>query len=314
MKKLLVVPALLAKAHVNSYTKKDGTVVQAHDTSVQAATPKPPILQDEKQKDRLREAVVKWGNKEHGQYGSAWMRQNAPDHLKEHYNIPHEHAHAAAKEWFPTEEEQLAEINAKKQKPVGEPAASPKMVLPKKAPAADPYGHPNVVGKAEKLQGGAADKAHGFHFAGKQFSATGKSGTSHHDGTPVRHFKEVTESGADDGQHLWMDHSARVHADASSEVKGLRAQYEAHAKKPAGGAMGPDEVKQHAVAAGAKFRSNVSVFSKPELAHSFANQTQGSKGSAFVMKHPDHQHHVVVGGADAQRMEKNGYQHVRPGA
>lgn len=66
--------------------------------------------------------------------------------------------------------------------------------------------------------------------------------------------------------------------------------------------------------AGAKFKSGVAVFSKPESAHSFARQAAGSKGGAFVMKHPDHSHHVVVNGADAQRMEKNGYQHVRPGA
>ena len=83
------------------------------------ASPKPAILQDEKQKERLRDAAVRWGNKEHGQYGTAWMRENVPAFLKEHYNIPHEHAHAAAKEWFPTEEEQLAEIKAKK-------AAAPK--------------------------------------------------------------------------------------------------------------------------------------------------------------------------------------------
>lgn len=230
MTKLLVVPALL-KAHYDSYTKKDGTFVQAHDDKRQAAKP-----------------------------------------------------------------------------------AGPKMVLPKKPAAApaDPYGHPNVVGKAEKLQGGDASKAHGFHFAGKEFSASGKEGTSFHDKTPVRHFRELTSEGEDSGEHVWMDHSGRVHADDTSSVKRLRGQYEAHAKKATGGAMSPDDVKNHAQAAGAKHRANVSVFSKPELAHSFANQTQGAKGGAFVMKHPDHQHHVVVGGADAQRMEKNGYQHVRP--
>lgn len=31
MKKLIVIPALLAKAHIDSYTRKDGTVVAAHD-------------------------------------------------------------------------------------------------------------------------------------------------------------------------------------------------------------------------------------------------------------------------------------------
>lgn len=95
--------------------------------------------------------------------------------------------------------------------------------------------HPNVVGKAENLQGGDASKAHGMHFAGKQYSASGKSGTSMHDQTPVRHFKEVTGSGNDDGQHVWMDHGGSVHADARSEAPRLRKEYEAHmaSQKPA---------------------------------------------------------------------------------
>lgn len=98
-------------------------------------------------------------------------------------------------------------------------------------PKADAYGHPNVVGHADKLQGGDAKKAHGFHFAGKEFSASGKEGKSFHDGTPVRHFRELTGTGNDDGEHVWMDHSGRVHADATSDVPRLRKQYEAHQGK-----------------------------------------------------------------------------------
>lgn len=75
----------------------------------------------------------------------------------------------------------------------------------------------------------------------------------------------------------------------------------------------PDAVKQHAVAAGAKHGSGVAVFSDPKNAHSFAAKAVGSKGGSFVMAHPDHSHHVVVGGADAMRMERNGYRHVKPG-
>lgn len=44
MKKLIVFPALL-KAHVDSYTRKDGTFVKEHDTSVQAAKPMPEHVQ-----------------------------------------------------------------------------------------------------------------------------------------------------------------------------------------------------------------------------------------------------------------------------
>lgn len=76
--------------------------------------------------------------------------------------------------------------------------------------------------------------------------------------------------------------------------------------------MTPDAVKEHALQSGAKWKSNVAVFSRPESAHSFAEKAATSKGSAFVMKHPNHAHHVVVGGADSQRMSKNGYEYVRP--
>jgi hypothetical protein len=91
------------------------------------------------------------------------------------------------------------------------------------------YDHPSVVGHAEKLEGGSAGVAHGFHFAGRRYSNTGKTGTSNHDGTPVRHFREVTEKeGA--GQDVWLDHGGRVHADALTDVSRLRQEYEAHQK------------------------------------------------------------------------------------
>lgn len=93
----------------------------------------------------------------------------------------------------------------------------------------DRHGHPNVVGKAEKLRGGNASEAHGFEFAGKEFRASGKTGKSAHDGTPVRHFREATEDGRDTGQHVWLDDDGRVHADSTDEVGRLRREGEAHA-------------------------------------------------------------------------------------
>ena len=41
MKKILIVDGSLAKAHVNSYTRSDGTFVKEHDNGRQAAAPKP---------------------------------------------------------------------------------------------------------------------------------------------------------------------------------------------------------------------------------------------------------------------------------
>lgn len=102
----------------------------------------------------------------------------------------------------------------------------------KRPTAASKYDHPNVVGKAEKLQGGDASKAHGMSFAGKEFSASGKEGTSFHDDTPVRHFTELSDED-DSGEHVWMDHKGRVHADGTTEVPRLRKMNEAHVAKSA---------------------------------------------------------------------------------
>lgn len=85
------------------------------------------------------------------------------------------------------------------------------------------FDHPHVVGHAQNLQGGGADKAHSFDFDGKTYAASGKSGTSTHDNTPVRHFQEQTKDGEDSGRHLWLDGKSRVHADSKDEVDELRA-------------------------------------------------------------------------------------------
>jgi len=85
------------------------------------------------------------------------------------------------------------------------------------------FDHPHVVGHAQNLQGGGADKAHSFDFGGKTYVASGKSGTSSHDNTPVRHFQEQTKDGEDSGRHLWLDGKSRVHADSKDEVDELRA-------------------------------------------------------------------------------------------
>ena len=252
MKKILIVDGSLAKAHVNSYTRKDGTFVKEHDNGRQAAAPKP--------------------------------------------------------------------------------AAGAKG---KKAPAFD---HPNVVAENVRMTSSHYEPGKGskerdaedpadadtVHFAGKRYSWTSKTGKSSHDGTPVRAYEHE-----DSGHRVWVDDKRRVHADSTDEVESLRKQHADHqagagaaakpkvvvrkeaAAAPAKKPTTPDEVKDHAMAAGAKFRSGVAVFGSAENAHSYADRSAGSKGGAFVMKHPDHKHHVVVNGADSQRMEKNGYQHAR---
>lgn len=215
-KKLLVVPALL-KAHVDQYVKKDGTVVQAHDDKRQAAAQKPSGSPYAAARSSVMMSV-----------GAA--HKPAAKKMLDAMEAGGDHAEEFGKYHFGASHEIVKKTLQKHGIDVGGGGGA----KPAEAGApADPYGHPQVVGKAEKLQGGDASKAHGFHFAGKEYSASGKEGTSFHDGTPVRHFTEMTGTGHDDGQHVWMDHSGRVHADMKSEVKGLRSDYEAHAKKAA---------------------------------------------------------------------------------
>ena len=130
----------------------------------------------------------------------------------------------------------------------------------KRVAAADAYGHPSVVGKPSKMvtgnwtketgyketpHTGKPTEAHAIHFAGKQYLSSSKTGTSMHDGTPIRALNE--DDGSDEGGHrVWLDDKARVHADSSSEVKGLRTKHEAESAnsiKP--GDVGHEEMQAY---------------------------------------------------------------------
>lgn len=257
MKKVLIVDGSLAKAHVDSYTRPDGTFVKEHDNGRQAAAPKPAAG------------------------GRAAGKAKAP--AFDHPNVVAHNARMTSSHY--------------------EPGKGSKEVEAKDAADADTV-----------------------HFAGKRYSWTSKTGKSNHDGTPVRAY-EHEES----GHRVWVDDKRRVHADSTDEVDRLRKEHADHeakqaapakkvvVRKEAAAAAAGDkkpstwqEAQEHAFKAGAKFKSNVAVFNTAENAHSRASRSAGSKGGAFVMKHPDHNFHVVVNGADSQRMEKNGYQHVSP--
>lgn len=155
------------------------------------------------------------------------------------------------------------------------------------------YGHPNVVGHAENLKGGDASKAHGMHFAGKEYSASGKEGKSMHDGTPVRHFTEMTGTGDDDGEHVWMDHSGRVHADDTSSVKRLRGEYEAHAGK----------TDQKLAGGAAKPKHSAATLSALADQHEAESERHDKLATKKGVDHPDYERHVVASAhhAKAQR-------------
>lgn len=245
-------PMLLVKSRVEAYTRKDGTLVAAHDNGKQAAAPKP----------------------------AAGRRPAAKAHAFDHPNV---------------------------------------------------VGHARdhkVVGEGGRETAGNGDLTHptttSMSFAGRTYRQSGGSGKSLHDDTPVERFE------SDDGHVVWGDAKGRVHADSTDEVESLRKKHAEHeakqgapaekpkkarATKPTGDAKKPgtwQEAQEHAVKSGAKFKSGVAVFGSADNAHSHAERGARSKGGAFVMKHPDHDFHVVVNGADSQRMERNGYQHVKP--
>lgn len=90
-----------------------------------------------------------------------------------------------------------------------------------------------------------------------------------------------------------MDHSGRVHADDTSDVKRLRGEYEAHAgeadQKPAGGAAKP------------KHPLSLSALADQHEAESELGQDKlATKKGA---NHPDHEKHVIASAhhAKAQR-------------
>lgn len=88
------------------------------------------------------------------------------------------------------------------------------------------YDHPNVVGKAD-FGKDTLEKGSSMKFAGTEYSATGKTGNSMHDQTPVREFE------AEDGHRVWADGAGRVHADSRDEVPALRKKSEGAAKPAA---------------------------------------------------------------------------------
>ena len=114
-----------------------------------------------------------------------------------------------------------------------------------------------------------------------------------HDDTPVRHFTELTGTGDDDGEHVWMDHSGRVHADDTSSVKRLRGEYEAHAgktdQKPAGGAAKP--------------KHSAATLSALADQHEAESERQDKLATKKGANHPDYEKHVIASAhhAKAQR-------------
>jgi len=112
----------------------------------------------------------------------------------------------------------------------------------------DAYGHPNVVGKPSHLIQDISNKAgvrketpHTgkptdapmMRYNGKLYFQSNRTAESFHDKTPVTRYDHYEDDdGDDEGTHrVWMDDQSRIHADSTTEVKGLRAEYENHQAK-----------------------------------------------------------------------------------
>ena len=235
----------LSKAHVRSYTRKDGTFVKEHDDNRQAAQPEQPSARPAPAQavnalaDKHREAMVS--------KGTAWN----------HDGVRGKKVPAADVAGLPEFSHKEVYGHDGETSPAGSDFAKPfadkghqgfvlKHPNGKRsfvdtqgygyaryhAPVADApaggadaggaaYDHPNVVGRAD-FGGKSPEKHYAMKFAGTEYIATGKTGNSMHDQTPVREFE------AEDGHRVWADHAGRVHADSKGEVAGLRKRAEAH--------------------------------------------------------------------------------------
>jgi hypothetical protein len=192
-------PALFLKAHVNSFVRKDGAVVAAHETKVQAASGGP--------------AEGEIGSHEHKQYGHYFRPGDKAKDREGNTHTVVEHRGPQVRtlgggHFHPTKLTPHVDAPAS----AAAPAATPKKPAPKPAPALDP--HPNVIGKASSV----TPSGMSMKFGDKTYERTGKDGKSIHDGTRVEEYEHE-----DSGHRVWKDATHRVHADSAEEAKKARS-------------------------------------------------------------------------------------------
>ncbi len=194
----------MSKAHVKGYTRKDGTFVKEHDDKRQAA-------QSEQPSGRFQypSHVKNWSDRAH------YLEQVPKDQRTPEWKSAYKKASVQAMYGKGQSPEYKAHLAASNGASKGGASAG----------GSASYDHPNVVGKAD-FGKDSPEKGFSMKFAGTEYSATGKTGNSMHDQTPVREFE------AEDGHRVWADGASRVHADSRGEVAGLRQKFEA-ATKPA---------------------------------------------------------------------------------
>lgn len=211
MVKKVLIPSL-TKAHVDTYTRKDGVVVQAHEDKRQAAKPDNPY-------HSAKKAVMPHIDK---------SRHGAADEMFKEMEGGGDESEAFGKRHFGAAHEKVRGILKDHGIDVG---------------GVDSSGdHPNVVGKVsnaktheweegrgnyEQDHKGPAHQADSLEFAGRRYNNARTSGNSVHDQRPVHRF----EAEDDSNHRIWVDEDGNAHADSKSEVKGLREKYEKSQQK-----------------------------------------------------------------------------------
>ncbi len=259
----------LSKAHVKGYTRKDGTFVKEHDDKRQASQPEQPSARpvpsqkvnalSDKHDDAMYRKEPEWqhGGKKipasdlagfpefsHREvYGNDGRSSPAGTNFtkefadKGHQGFVLKHPNGK-RSFVDTQGNNYARYHAPvEDAPVGGGSLKEDAAGEKNRNLGKPtYDHPNVVGKAD-FGGQSPEKALSMKFAGTHYAATGKTGNSNHDQTPVREFE------SEDGHRVWADGAGRVHADSRSEVAGLRQKFDEHtAGGSTGGGLGPHKV------------------------------------------------------------------------
>jgi hypothetical protein len=386
-KPILVVFPDLIKAHVDQYTRSDGTVVQAHDDKRQAAAPALGTHANALRESSKPDHMDHWSNQVAAQHMAAGdhkalaghlqsMDTAARDHVLEHIHPDHHeglgfktlnHARSVAgyeKKFSaaPIDHKRRIEMEQKHGKKMTSDGSSWRTgglkIKNSDAAGIPEFSHKQVYGTDHDSKPGQKFSKDFDHNTHKAFVVKHSNGEKSYVDTEgfnhARYHAPVGGNGEDSDYHThkriaeiasdkaWSkrgasvsaaDHEAAIkhhekaatmatalgastydHDKSIAEHKRTIESVKGHAAASAKPPMSADDVSNHAVSAGAKSKSGVAVFSSADRAHSYSNKSANSKGGAFVMSHPDHSHHVVVSGADSQRMARGGYKYAKPGS
>lgn len=214
----------MSKAHVSAYTRKDGTYVKEHDDKRQAAKLTSQKVNAITSKHPLISKDDSWRHDGSDKHVPASALGGVPEFTHSEVYGRDGHTTPVGSDFSPDFKEKghqgfvIKHKNGKRSFVDTQGYGYARYHAPVKedAPAAGGGAdHPFVVGKAD-IGADSPSDATSITFAGVEYNATGKSGNSMHDNTPVREFE------ADDGHRVWMDDNARVHADSKDEVEALK--------------------------------------------------------------------------------------------